>query len=78
MSALIEDELSREHPSILSGISAPFYHNISRKYCFVMISHYFCAVQEKTAAKILLTVTSFLPTPWSSSSVYSLPFVLRI
>lgn len=76
MSTLIEG-LSRECRSTLSGISAPFYHSISRKHCSVMITHCFCAVQEKTVAKILLTTTSFLPAPWNSSSVYRLPFFLH-
>lgn len=71
----LKEELSGECRSTLSGISAPFYH---RKHCFVMITHCFCVVQEKTVAKILLTKTTFLPAPWNSSSVYMLLFFLQI
>jgi len=56
------------------GISAPFYHSPRGKHCYVMTTHWFCAVQGKRTAKPLLTATRFPSIPWSFLSIYSLCF----
>lgn len=77
MSTLTEEELSRERVSTLSRHLCTFYHSTRIKHHFVMITPWFCAVQVKKAAKVLLPATSFPSIPWSSSSTYSLCFFLQ-